>query len=309
MVLGYLAYYMSPMYMMYGLALMMRWQYFHIIEDRETMNCILKKLRKEVWSTAVYAVQNRTVIGGYFAGKRCMGLVEISYEDPKLYIFCGQTFYEYLKETPALVVSVSAPSLPRKPNQLAKIDVFVRKGSYKNFFYNKLKLDLSHVTPLGDQQEIVSNIVALYDKMGRATVFLDGVSNAGKSTIGFLIAKEMRGAYCHTFNPTEPGDHLTTLTMEHMFDDGPLVLVLEEVDELLRKVNTGGIIMSKDIPTLVHNKSTWSSFLDDMIFYKNVVLIMTSNTPKSDLDALDPAYLRSGRVHASYTMPNVIPCT
>jgi len=308
MVFGYLALYMNPVYILHFVAVLLRWQYYHIIEDRETMNGILKKLKKEVLSTAVYSVQNRTVLGGFFAGRRCLGHVEISYEEPKLHIFCGPSFYEYLKETPELVVVAPDPakSAPRKTGQ-AKIDVFVRKGSYKNFYYNRLKLDLSHISPIGDQQDLVQKIAAIYHEKGRATVFVDGISNAGKSTLGFLLAKELQGAYCHTFNPTEPGDHLTTLTMEHMFEDGPLILVLEEADELLQKLHAGEVVKSRDIPTLVHNKSTWSSFLDDMLFYKKVLLIMTSNTLKKDLDALDPAYLRPGRVHAAYSMPTALP--
>jgi hypothetical protein len=324
MVLGYFAYYLNPMYFFYGIAFLIRWQYFLIIEDRETMNSILKKLRQEVWSTAMYSVQNRTIIGGSIMGKRCVGYVEVTYEEPKVHIFCSQAFYDYLKELPELVVAPrksaeatgesgasvssvsSAAPLPRKTGP-TKIEVFVRKGTYKNFYYNKLKLDLSHVTPLGVQGEVVENIIKLYSEMGRATVFIDGVTNAGKSTLGFLLAKELRGAYCHTFNPTQPGDHITTLTMEHMFDEGPLVLVIEEVDELLKQIHAGAVTLSREIPTLVHNKSTWSSFLDDMIFYKKVVLIMTSNTSKQDLDALDPAYLRSGRVHAAFSMPTPLP--
>ena len=47
MVLGYVAYYLNPMYFFYGIAFLIRWQYFLIIEDRETMNSILKKLRQD----------------------------------------------------------------------------------------------------------------------------------------------------------------------------------------------------------------------------------------------------------------------
>ena len=57
-----------------------------------------------------------------------------------------------------------------------------------------------------------------------------------------------------------------------------------------------------DIPTAVYNKSTWSNFLDDMIFYKNVILVLTSNTSKETIDSLDQAYLRKGRINEYYTM-------
>ena len=68
MVLGYLALYINPFVVMYAVGILLNWQYYHIIEDRETMNSILKKLKIEVRSTTVFSVQNRTMIGGYFAG-------------------------------------------------------------------------------------------------------------------------------------------------------------------------------------------------------------------------------------------------
>ena len=41
-----------------------------------------------------------------------------------------------------------------------------------------------------------------------------------------------------------------------------------------------------------------------MMFYKNVIVVLTSNTEKKDLDLLDEAYLRKGRIHAYYSMMN-----
>ena len=41
-----------------------------------------------------------------------------------------------------------------------------------------------------------------------------------------------------------------------------------------------------------------------MIFYKRLIVIMTSNTSKDTIDALDTSYLREGRIHANYSMPN-----
>jgi hypothetical protein len=39
-----------------------------------------------------------------------------------------------------------------------------------------------------------------------------------------------------------------------------------------------------------------------MIFYKNVVLILTSNVSKQAIDDLDPAFLRHGRINATFSM-------
>ena len=137
------------------------------------------------------------------------------------------------------------------------------------------------------------------------TVFLQGVSGAGKSTVGILIAKELGGSFCHTFNPSNPGDSLHSLAREAEIadDDGkPLIVVIEEVNTLIRAVHMNEIKLHKDIQTLVYNKSTYNTFFDDMILFKNVVLILTSNESLDELSSLDPCYLRRGRVDAYFSM-------
>jgi hypothetical protein len=97
------------------------------------------------------------------------------------------------------------------------------------------------------------------------------------------------------------------LVLDADMDDTPLVVVLEEVDILIHNIHKQEVFHNKEIPTAVHNKTTWTSFLDDMFIYRKVILIMTSNTSKKELDQLDDAYLREGRVHASFNMPNLLP--
>lgn len=307
MIVGYIACHANPMYGLYFLMVCFRFRFYTLLEDRETMCALLKRLNQHAVFSCTNVVQDKLLPGGYFIGPHCLGYIEHTYEEQKLYMFAKPWFFTMVKEAPNVQhvneVSLRSSPLPKPP---CKVDVFIRKGSYTHVYYSKVKLDLAHIQPLGDQAAIVQSIARVYDAMGRATVFIDGVTNAGKSTIGFLVAKELRGTYCHTFNPTAPGDHLTNLTMEAGFEDGPLVVVLEEVDQMLKCIHERKVQQNPKTPTLVHDKSTWSSFLDDMVFYKKVILIMTSNTPKHYLDTMDPAYLRKGRLQASFHMANPI---
>jgi hypothetical protein len=41
--------------------------------------------------------------------------------------------------------------------------------------------------------------------------------------------------------------------------------------------------------------------------YKHVIIIMTSNEDKPAIDALDPCYLRQGRIQGDYSMPVALP--
>jgi hypothetical protein len=306
-IMGYIACHANPIYILYFLMTCLRFRFYTLLEDRETMCTLLKRLNQHALFSCTNVVQDKKLPGGYFVGRYCLGYVEHNYEEQKLYMFAQPWFLTMVKEAPNVqhVNEVSLKSIPvSKPP--CKIDVFIRKGTYTHVYYSKIKLDLAHIYPMGDQAAIVKAIVGVYDTMGRVTVFIDGVTNAGKSTIGLLVAKELRGSYCHTFNPTAPGDHLTNLTIEAGFEDGPLVVVLEEADQMLKSIHERKVQQNPKTPTLVHDKSTWSSFLDDMVFYKKVILIMTSNTPKHYLDSMDHAYLRKGRLQASFHMSNPI---
>ena len=114
----------------------------------------------------------------------------------------------------------------------------------------------------------------------------------------------MGGKYCHSFNPNDPGDNISVLISDANIEDAPLVVVLEEVDILLDIIHTTSSKPNKEIPISVYNKTTWATFLDDMFFYRKIILIMTSNKLKSEIDKMDISYLRKGRIHANYSMPN-----
>ena len=52
-------------------------------------------------------------------------------------------------------------------------------------------------------------------------------------------------------------------------------------------------------------KGDWNKWLDrfDRGYYKNVIIIMTSNKSIEWFDKLDPSYLRSGRINIKEYVP------
>ncbi len=52
--------------------------------------------------------------------------------------------------------------------------------------------------------------------------------------------------------------------------------------------------IDKNATTCIHNKFTYNTFMDDLILYRNVMIIMTINESKESIDAMDPCYLRNG---------------
>jgi hypothetical protein len=117
------------------------------------------------------------------------------------------------------------------------------------------------------------------------------------------VANRLKGSFSHTFNPTEPGDTLHHLLRDSdPTDEHPTIILLEEVNTMIHAIHDGTIPKHKNVTTCIYNKSTYNTFVDDLILYRNVMIIMTSNESKESIDNLDPCYLRKGRVSSYYSM-------
>jgi len=300
-VIGYLAYYVNPLYLLLLCLRMFNIWYYTIHGDRETISPIIQKLMPHIKTMAMKQLNGRELNVGLFWSTKAIGFMDLHHEET-IYIITTTSFYKQITK-PDECTLVSLP-IEYKPNN--KIDIYVRSGPFKNIYYIKHQVDLTHISPMGQQEDVLQNIVAIYNKIGSATVFIHGMSCTGKSKLGYLLAKQMGGNYCHTFNPSDPGDTLSRLLMEINKVEKPLVLVMEEVDGIIQKLHSNTIYQNKEIQTIVRDKSSWCTFLDDMFIYKNIILIMTSNVSKETIDNMDPAYLRKGRVHECYSMNTLL---
>jgi len=301
-IIGYFAYYINPLYIILLLLRCINIRYYSIHGDRETISPITQKLMPYIRTMAIKQINGRELNVGLFWSTKAVGLIDIGH-DETVYIVTTNSFYRFITK-PDECTMVQMPIIAHVP--INKIDMYIRSGQFKNMYYIKHQLDLTHISPMGEQEEVVQDIISVYNKLGRATVFIHGASSTGKSKIGYLLAKQMGGNYCHTFNPSEPGDTLSRLLMEINKIEKPLILVMEEVDGIITRLHTNSIHQNIEIPTVIHDKSSWCTFLDDMFIYKNIILIMTSNVCKKTIDEMDPAYLRIGRIHECYSMNTVL---
>jgi hypothetical protein len=285
-------------------------RYYHIYAEKDKFRDISKHIEQETYFAAYKYKNGRDSPTGYFVGWSCIGFFDTldKYEDEgSIKIICSLSFYKkIIKEKTVTDAFLNSSTSEKQLIDVSnKIRIYNRYGTYKHFYYNHINLNLGAIYPIGQQAHVVDGICDIYNKYKRATIFIHGVSCAGKSSIGYLLAKKYSGRFCHSFNPTDAGnmiDYVINAMNSDKDDDSPNIIVLEEVDVIIKGIHTNSIPVNKDVPTLVYNKSTWSSFLDDMIFYNNVILILTSNESKESIDSLDPAYLRKGRINASFTM-------
>ena len=300
MIFGYFFYNLTPDYLFYLIYYFFKIKKYIITGDKELTNSIMKKITNYIFYTEVSHINGRNQPSGFFIGKKYYGYIEIK-DGTTITLYTKEDTYNSLMEQET-ETEIKIEQVIQKPKN--KINVFIRKGTYRSLYYSSMRLDLSHINPIGDQQQVIESIKTFYNKNERASIFIHGVTGAGKSTIGYLLAKELNATYCHTFNPTEPGDCLSNLMVDIRTQDDPVVIVIEEIDVLIKKIDEG-IEKNGDIPIEIHNKTTWNNFMDDLIFYK-IILIFTSNTSKEELDKIDSSYLRKGRIDEYYYMDKAI---
>jgi hypothetical protein len=292
-------------------------RYYAIYAEKDKFREITKRLEKDTYFSAMKYNNGRISPASYFIGWSCIGYLDTleKYEDgDNIRILTTVAYYKELtleKDVENAFEFSSKDDESDLATLQTKVRIFHRYGTYKQFYYSHVNLNLGSISPLGQQGEIIDSISTLYDKKKRTTVFIYGVSYAGKSSIGYLLAKKYRGRFCHSFNPIDPGDQFSYLfnamNSDKESDDIPTIVVLEEVDSIIQALHENRVVLNREVPTSVYNKTTWSTFLDDMIFYNNLILILTSNKSKDEIDKMDPAYLRKGRIDASYSMNQSLP--
>jgi len=192
--------------------------------------------------------------------------------------------------------------LPSNQEQ-SKITVFDRSGDYSNPWFRKRQRDAKDI-PRGQQGKIVSAIIDDYIKRRHTVVYIHGNPGTGKSMIGILVANEFASHFCNTLKPWQPGDTLGVLLSEvEPTPQKPLILVFDEIDLTLMKINKG-IEPHKNIPIVVADKHGWNNMLDSIQrgMYPNIILILTSNRGPEFINTLDSSFIRRGRVDLIFEM-------
>lgn len=287
-------------------------RYYIVRKDDEKTRAISKALQIKTINSVTLFQHGNFYPSGYFINWSCIGYY--NYMDmgdnvsSEIHILTTTKYFQSLFETEKTSVSFIEKTIT-KANILPPqaLTIYSRSGSYTCCYYTRMRVDLCNLEPKGQQIDVTNDICDIFYKKRRGVFFIHGISGAGKSTIGFLVANKVNGTFCHTFNPTDPGDTLLSLLRDSVpTDDSPTIILIEEVNTMIHALHDMKIHKHKNVTTCIHNKSTYNTFMDDLIFYKNVVIIITSNESKESIDKLDTCYLRKGRVDGYYSMMEVM---
>ena len=195
-----------------------------------------------------------------------------------------------------------------EPNPLitkTTLNVYERTGSFYNSHFKKRELKVKPIIPRPEQESIIKTVREHQDLHEHTVVYLYGPPGKGKSLIGILLANECNGSYCNTLKPWQPGDTIGSLYAEvEPTKNSPLILVFDEFDTALLRIHAG-IDSHKNLPIHVADKTGWNQMLDEIQLgmYPHLILLITSNKPPSFIEALDPSYIREGRVDCCMELP------
>lgn len=232
----------------------------------------------------------------WICGKWFVGFILVSKtereESKNLWLVCSRTFYK------SHVSHIEQTEGPKT------ITYWYREGCFWRLIYIKRSLPV----PVGEmrprQQETVDRILELLKTRSSMVCLLHGVPGGGKSMTALYVCRELlkehKGVHlCDAHAPWEHGDNFDSFYNKiNPSRDTPLVLVFEEVDGLITKVHNNSIVQGQHNPIQIKDKATLNMFFDKFPrdIYPWVILIMTTNRPTGFFDALDPSYMRPGRV-------------
>jgi len=179
------------------------------------------------------------------------------------------------------------------------ITIYESVGSVLNVWYKRRVVNLKAVKPRPEQAAVMDSICEHQKANERTVVYLHGPPGSGKSMIGIMLAERLKGTYCNTLKPWQPGETLADLYAEaEPTAEKPLIVAFDEFDGALMTIHTG-VAPHKVARIQVANKAGWNHLFDEIGrgMYPHLIVFLTSNRDPSFIQGLDPSYIREGRVN------------
>jgi hypothetical protein len=277
---------------------------FYKIIDQRKADVILRKLKNNIISSNYVYYNSEFKHHGIFISWYCVGNIQLNGEIFEICIITTQEYIDNLIKDSHNEIIPKFGEIVIEENK-KEITIYNRQGYFGNLHYEESTFFLNKKSKT-NQNLIVHSIIKYYKDNNYCTSFINGIPGSGKTTIAYLLAKELNGSMCKTFNPTDAGDHIQNLIRRvNPTSENPLIVLLDEIDIMINNIHNNKINTHKHTPVPVRSKTDFNRFLDDVeIHYKNVIFILTSNTSLKDIEmnTKDSSYLREGRVHLYFTM-------
>jgi hypothetical protein len=277
----------------------------HVINDERKADVILRKMNGKVISSLTRFQYGESKPNGFFFSRQYIGIIFEKQEDRKvvnvLYILTTQKILDGLMKDSNDDDDKSVKDNDDKIEVVvdSTIKMYNRTGNFWHLGYEPADISFTE-NARPDQSTIVNSIIKCFNEKKHCTSFISGQPGSGKTTIAYLLAKELNGSVCDSFKPTDPSDTISELVKRvRPSKQNPLIILLDEIDIMIWKCHKNLIVQHKLSPIPVLDKTSINTFFDNTQRIKNVIMILTSNKSKGAIDEEtgDSSYLREGRVN------------
>ena len=284
----------------------------HVINDERKADVILRKLNGKVTSSLTRYQYGEFKPNGFFFSSKYIGIIFEKQEDRKvvnvLHILTTKKILDGLMKDSNDDDDIENHNdnenhddndVKIKITDETTIKMYNRTGNFWHLGYEPADISFSdNARP--DQSSIVKSIISFYKLKNHCTSFISGKPGSGKTTIAYLLAKELKGSVVDSFKPTDPGDTIAELVKRvRPTKKNPLIILLDEIDVMIWRCHKNLITQHKNSPIPVLDKTSINTFFDNTQRIKNVIMILTSNKSKEQIDeeTKDSSYLREGLVN------------
>lgn len=272
----------------------------YLFQEQSDISFVTKNLNIHSSSILHKDKHEGLVFGKWFVGYLCTG--DDEKQGQKLYIVMRKSKYKELQKKKMEKFKINSDNNEEKVSLVNTYDKFGSKWWPR---YLKTEINYAYLDNRKKQKLIIDEIIDTYKKSANKAyvAFIHGKPGGGKSTIGYLIAREFESSYTDEWNPMDEGDNIINLIseVEPTFEK-PLIVALDEVDKMIGKLDT--LKPFKDCKRQIEGKADWDRFFDkvDKGRYPNIIFILTSNVDPNDDRIIDPALVREGRINKIFLL-------
>jgi len=285
----------------------MNWK-IYTISRIETVNAIQKYVKEDGWHIAEDEKHGYV----YLMSWKITYLMQSKYRTQRLF---GYGYLERSDRAPtgmSVIIFGKTQAIEYIIKQINPIDKTNKESTKIEYMFisgcmfesPSITTTIYDYVPTPSQAPVIDIIVKEFNTKAKARVLITGPVGCKKSEIAWLIAKETGGIICNVWNPCQPGHSVHDIVYHAKTSkDHPLILCLEEVNMMIRSIHDINTQACTDFfRVATYDKNSWNTMLDNISRMNNVILIMTANESRKDLESYtgDGSYLRNGRVSHAF---------
>jgi hypothetical protein len=226
-----------------------------------------------------------------------------------LTIVCLKSFYDSLATRVQTKddIELDDDYIPRNSTSSDNSITYITKmGEYGFFRYGTRQVDLDEMVQHGNlefyprQKLLFQDIMTFYRTNHFCKIYLSGPPGCGKTYFAYLMAQKLGCYLCDVYKGNEASSNFNEIyTRTRVSSDRPIIVIFDEVDVMISEIHNNSKEHHKKYSKEIHDKISWNSFMDKIEYgmFPHVILIMTSNKARCDIDNYDKSYLRNGRIN------------